>query len=218
MSLFTKLLLVLFASTLLLTSCNAKSFDNHLNEAQKKTLRISLLDGACSATVVGYNTILTATHCLSSKHPFVDINGSPTVIVKHEWDSNDHSLLRVAYRFDKSAIACFSKELKISDKVFIIGNPGDLTNIYREGYFSGINFGTQMFMLQIWPGDSGSAIFNMENQIVGVVSSTLVFSDSKDARRGTFQITSAKVFNFTPEQLKSVGIADKCAKNIPTGN
>ena len=60
--------------------------------------------------------------------------------------------------------------------MYILGNPGDLRDMFRHGLVAGhkvfpdIGFDATLYDLNGYFGDSGSGIFNDQGQLVGVVS------------------------------------------------
>jgi hypothetical protein len=65
-------------------------------------LRLDLANGVCSATAVGPDVVLTATHCMDGNR-ITAINGKAAYALKRIDDGKDHSLVRVSVRFKKWA-------------------------------------------------------------------------------------------------------------------
>ena len=134
----------------------------------------------CSATSIGPHALLTASHC---ERPdwLVTVDGEKGVpIVKVLRDGDDHSILFLepkAIRFPYTA-RFVNRPLVVGEFVFIWGNPGDsgvqFVEILRTGKFVAQNVFktriTDVFDLACEHGDSGSAIFDTNGNIVGILS------------------------------------------------
>jgi hypothetical protein len=134
----------------------------------------------CSATAIGPHALLTASHC-EKPDGFVTVDGEKGVpIVKVIRDGDDHSILFLepkSVRFLYTA-RFVNRPLKVGEFVFIWGNPGDsgvqFVAILRTGKFEAQNIFknriTDVFDLACEHGDSGSAIFDINGNIVDVLS------------------------------------------------
>ena len=84
----------------------------------------------------------------------------------------------------------------------MIGNPGDWLDQYRHGYVAGAAYVRDKlatsYDLRIFPGDSGSGIFNENNQLVGVIS--FIYAMSNDASMLT--MAGSWPLAFTAEQWR----------------
>jgi hypothetical protein len=127
----------------------------------------------CSATAIGPHALLTATHCdLGSALVTID-DGVPTAIISRTNDRDDHTIYFVAATFPAWAHLSTSRP-NIGDEVWLRGNPDGLNQLVRRGILSGyvvnVDEIVQMFDINGWQGDSGSAIFNSSGEIIAVVS------------------------------------------------
>lgn len=143
------------------------SFRLDIQESKEKS------PGHCSATAVGPNQLLTAEHCISPTAVY-SIPGSGVLAVKSILhDGADHVLLEVDKKFDVWAQINLVQP-ETGSHVYIWGNPGDLSDVYREGTISGVveEAGKVVVLVDIngYFGDSGSGVFNEKGEVVGVIS------------------------------------------------
>jgi hypothetical protein len=136
--------------------------------------------GGCSATSIGPHALLTASHC-ERPDGFVTVDGEKNIpIVKVLRDGDDHSILFLdtkAVRFPYTAKFVY-RPLRTGEFVFIWGNPGDtgvqFVSVLRTGKYVAENVFkgriTDVFDLAAQHGDSGSAIFDINGNIVDVLS------------------------------------------------
>lgn len=145
-------------------------------------------NSVCSATAIGPQAILTATHCEKATDVlFVSGLKDSLTIVGHIRDDADHTI----YLVDGFVFANYVKVSlatpEVSDEIFTWGNPGELNNIYQRGFVAGYKrdnsleaaFGggqqpKLLFTVQAFPGTSGSGIFNAEGVLVAVESEAYV--------------------------------------------
>jgi len=144
--------------------------------------------------------LLTAQHCrLDSNDLIVDGDAKPTKILSETSDGNDHILLIVDKTFSQFA-PINQRKLIHGEEVHEWGNPLDEKDVYRVGTFdkqevewrTGLMMPLDQYILPVFPGDSGSAIFDKNGQIVGVVTA------SHGAREFSLPLA------FTAEQLKNI--------------
>lgn len=128
--------------------------------------------GHCSATAVGPHTILTAKHCTSPDVTY-SIPSGELKIKSITDDGSDHVLMDVDKTFDVWAQISLTQP-ETGAHVYIWGNPGDLSDVYREGTISGVveEDGKVVILVDIngFFGDSGSGVFNEKGEVVGVIS------------------------------------------------
>lgn len=148
--------------------------------------------GTCSATAIGPNKLLSATHCFEDGIPLVRAGGEPVAVTGRVDDGNDHTILTVTVTFKRWAR--MGGLPTRGERVRIWGNPAGMRDLYREGYLSGWHDGWLMYEMPVDRGDSGAAIFNGRGLIVGMVSIV--------ARPGQFlTLCGGKPFKFTKEQM-----------------
>jgi len=142
-----------------------------VDKIHKVAVHLTMDNGSCSGTVVGKNTILTATHCLADARSLA-IDGIPVVVYKAYDDKHDHLLLVTSLSFRDAALR--GPEAKQGDSVYVIGNPGELVDIYRQGTVAGYKEFPEapatLYDINGYFGDSGAGIFNHEGQLIGVIS------------------------------------------------
>lgn len=169
------------------SACSWPASGEVWNRVHAATLTLGVPGGSCSGTAVGHYTILTAAHC------FYGANGiavKPASITANDrackvWgmvdDGNDHVLLTTDCEFTHRAR--IGRKPHVGQQVFIWGSPLWLERQLRVGRMTGYGFlpggGDEnavlaqefaYFDLASTYGDSGSAIFNMAGEIVGVLS------------------------------------------------
>jgi len=94
---------------------------------------------------------------------------------------------------------------KPGDFIFLWGQPAFLNFLYREGHVAGYDekegVVTTIYDLNGFYGDSGSGIFNLSGQVVGVTSYAVVinYNDTQ------FKLMGSIPFKFTAEQYREVG-------------
>lgn len=156
----------------------------------------------CSATAVGPHAILTATHCeLGTDTLYIEGQKNPAHIEGHIRDEHDHTILLLSgITFPSFAQIDISNDERQGEDVFVFGNPGNWSDIYRRGYVSGtIDDGeiTQvLFDLTAWHGDSGAAIFDSNGRIVAVLTGI----DKQEAATGGSSIQMVFAFTFAFHQ------------------
>jgi hypothetical protein len=134
----------------------------------------------CSATAIGPHTLLTASHC-ERPDDYLTVDGVKNIpIVKVLRDGDDHSIIFLSeksIRFSDTA-KFVNRPLNRGEWVFIWGNPGgsgfQFVGVLRVGRFVAQNIFRErivdVFDLASEHGDSGSAIFDINGNIVDVLS------------------------------------------------
>lgn len=169
-----------------------------VTQAHKTTHKIKMSEvmggtvGSCSATAIGPHAILTAAHC-SSASAVITIDDHDADVMATMGDGLDHMIiLERGVTFTYFADVDTARPV-IADDVFVFGNPGSFSDMYRKGVVAGFekpeapetalqallyskpksgNEGVQTTYYDFngFFGDSGSAIFNDTGKIVGVTS------------------------------------------------
>lgn len=198
-SLFSVLLLV----TLLIVAASGTTTapavqDSPLVRAHKSAHKLGLLQvgegfvGHCSGTAIAAHAILTATHC-STASSVIEIDGEDADVYGTMGDGLDHTIIFVGKTFTSYVNVAQNTRLQAADAVFVFGNPGAFTDLYRSGYVAGFmkpeppqsaleallagrqhpgndNVRITLYDLNGFFGDSGSALFNTSGEVVGVTS------------------------------------------------
>jgi len=189
---------------------------------------LSLPDGDCSATVIGPQAILTATHCeAASDDLFVGGLKNPLKIVGRIRDDNDHTIFLVdGFRFANFVPVALKDTLEASEDVFTWGAPGELDNIFQRGYVAGRSRDTSMaaqfgegnpdlvlFSFQAYPGTSGSGIFNESGALIAVVSQCYVNQTKREDITVSLAFAGAYALAFTQADIdKAVAFSTEAKK------
>jgi hypothetical protein len=205
---------------LLVSAVPLPAHNDVLTRAHKTTHQIELVtvgeDVSCSATAIGPHALLTASHCELPTDE-MEIDGEDAKILALSRDKFDHTIYLTDVSFKD--YATFSKDpLEVGDNVFIIGNPGELTDIYRQGYLAGVRHSNPfmlalgveepdvfLFDLNGWEGDSGSGIFNEKGELVGVVSVMAIqHLGSEDSKKSSvfMKFMGSWGLKFTEKQIE----------------
>ena len=150
----------------------------------------------CSATAIGPHTLLTAEHCyLPNETLYLD---SPVEDVKSGvafafhptaadfiFDHEDHMLIDVPGAHFAVYIPLKNfRTPRQGEHYYLFGNPGGITDQYREGYVTGkttisaaekgdIDAKSDALYMLVGPivgGDSGSSIYAKNGQLIGIVT------------------------------------------------
>jgi len=162
----------------------------------------------CSATAIGPQTLLTASHCECPSDTII-IDLVPHQILASVRDSFDHTLFMVDEKFTSWATLS-NDEMQAGDDVFIFGNPSEFVDLFRKGYvssypdrlYAGGAEANEIYLdFNGFPGDSGAGIFNASGELVGVVS----FGKMEKADVGgwpTFKIMGAYPLQFPAKEVE----------------
>lgn len=166
----------------------------------------------CSATAYGPHALLTASHC-ELPTSVIEVDGKTMLIKGVMRDGFDHTILLVDGEF-KNYAEIATTPLQTGDDIFVIGNPGMLTDVLRKGYVAKapvaapnvaaiIFFGPQalacFFDFNGFFGDSGAAVFNSNGEIAGVISQILAQQNTPGGPQ--MNLMSGYPLKFTPIQL-----------------
>ena len=172
----------------------------------------------CSATAIGPHALLTASHCEEPVES-LSVDGKTAKILSLSRDGFDHTIYWLDITF--TDYAKFSaEESQVGDDIFIFGNPGSNSDLFRKGYVSNIPgikapakdlftaiFGGSsrpspiVYDLNGWMGDSGAAIFNSTGEIVGVVSVAMIDNSDKEGWPA-FKVQCGFPIKFSEDVLK----------------
>lgn len=180
-------MLKLYVQTIALLMVFGVAVASPPENAHRATLKIDTGIGTCSATMVGPHTLLTADHCVSNDGlRKLDIGGQAVDVLSVVSDGKDHVLIRLDTTF-KTWVLVRRAPMRQGDGVHLFGNPGDLLDVYRRGYFSGwdeLELTEPDNPMKPWPqrgmlfdvpvgaGDSGSGVFDDRGLLVTALSGT----------------------------------------------
>lgn len=155
------LILIMFVC---ITSC--ASFESVV----RSTGRIEYGQSICSGVYVSPNLFLTAEHCFDGEVPSkVVIAGEHRKVLAISFDKTDHALLLVD-KPSKYYSPVSKYKPRPSDKIFYVGNPAGIDQLYRQGYVVGISDGDILLDVRGWKGDSGAGIFNSSGYLIGTMN------------------------------------------------
>lgn len=161
----------------------------------------------CNSTSIGPHSILTATHCIKNEDDAtiaIDSKSRNVSVIQKIQDKQDHVILVLGYTF-KNWASISTQPIILGQKVFIAGAPGDFDPLYRVGVYSGwtrLDAHTVMMLFQIpiFYGDSGSAIFNQQGQIITTVTCNASLVGDHDY----VGFACANPLAFTKQQLEQI--------------
>lgn len=74
-------------------------------------------------------------------------------------------------------VKSFSNNVSVADDIYSIGNPFAFAKLFTHGYVSGYNDQYLVLNMPVYPGMSGSPVFNCKGDVIGVV-----FAHHKDGQ------------------------------------
>jgi V8-like Glu-specific endopeptidase len=147
---------------------------------------------SCSATAVAPHTLLTAAHCMIGTD-VLNVDGKNTAILATIYDGQDHELIVVDAEF-KFFLPIEQRPPYAGEHVRCFGFPGGrLEMVPRDGRFDVIDDELFVFVLPVYPGDSGAGILSDGNTVIAVVS-----LGDKRANAAAFPLS------FTSDQLAHI--------------
>lgn len=192
---------VLALAFFLLAGCSGCASFPHDWDIEKSALSLEFQNGWCSGTAVGRHTVLTATHCMAGGE-LVKINGKPVKATGREDDGNDHTLLVVDRKF--SRWSSMGRKPVRTQRVRVIGSPGGMEDVYREGYVARVRDDEVWLILPGFGGDSGSALFDDGGRIIAVLSGARTWVDYRTG--AVFTVIVAMPVKFSAAQWKAAGV------------
>jgi hypothetical protein len=191
--------------------------------------------GSCSAVAVGPHALLTAGHC-GTISAVITVDDKDADVLGTLGDGLDHLIILLGGVSFTDYADVASVNLQQGDEVYVFGNPGPFTDVFRKGYVSTLrqkendpdrpvdvllkfkthegNEDVQItyYDLNGFFGDSGSALFNAEGQVVAITSFIsggmsesgfgLKFMGSYEIRLSKEMLKMARDFN-PPEKPKA---------------
>jgi V8-like Glu-specific endopeptidase len=140
---------------------------------------------------------LSASHCFHFGDT-LRLWHQPLRILRELTDGNDHTIVIVDRTFPVWAGTAHMP--KVGANIHMLGNPGDLTDLYRHGYIAGMEYTggklADIYQLPIYLGDSGSGIFDNDGNLIAVVS--FIYTMSSEA--GALSLCGSYPLMFTGQQ------------------
>lgn len=185
--------LTLLALLMLCAGCGCASLE--YPDPSQTSVRIETGDKVCSATSVGAHSLLTARHCLSGDSGLLTIDGQDSTWNLIAEDDKDHVLIRVSLK--QKSVAKVGPRPARGAKLVKYGNPMGLKGLVIYGRVAGyMADGTLLADMTGYRGDSGSALYDEQGRVVGVVSAI--------GGRDAFYLVAAFPLNFKPEDWARV--------------
>jgi S1-C subfamily serine protease len=180
-------------SLLLLVACSQapKPFD-FAKQIDETSVEVTIMaGGSCSGTIIDDHTVLTAGHCSNFgdwKDFTVNVQGKELIARLRKFDKDkDLAVLDVPGVKFKHWVKIAEHEPTLADDVWCVGNPGGkLPDTITKGIVSfvnriskdlGLNNKRNQMDCAIHLGNSGGGIFNSKGELIGVVSSGMMFRD-----------------------------------------
>lgn len=172
----------------------------------------SVRSGLCTGTAVGPHALLTALHCDEGQSDTVslDLAVRKYKIIGHIYDGQDH----IIYHLDGPA---FTQFVTIKEREAVLGEAvtsyGDGEGEYPQHSYYGkvvvdenggdtseidIAAGAHVFTLPAVPGDSGSAVYGKDGDIVALVT----YGDKNEQTDKSQAVGFALAF--TPQELEEI--------------
>lgn len=176
----------------------------------------------CAGTVVAPHVIITSQHCFDGAIPL--INGQATTVTKiaDDGDARGEAVLLSVPDIAFKHIAPIAKKLRADygEDVFMWGQPIGFDWTLRKGYRAGM-WDKQVFNDNVKPqhayhsyvmeainGDSGSPIFNMKGELIGLVTAKRTWAEywpNGDLAK-TYSLTFSAPIMFTKKQWRAAGV------------
>jgi hypothetical protein len=161
-------------------------------------MRNAIDGGRCTASAVGPHTLLTAAHCYVVTNE-IKVDDSIRTIESFSTDGNDHLLIQVSGTPFTALLKIDQRAPNTDESVMAIGNPGQSRSVLRFGTLlhSGEDGRThQIYQFQMFgaPGDSGSALVDVQGRIIGIIST----GTEQNATLTSYELA------FSPAQLAAV--------------
>ena len=161
----------------------------------------------CSATAIGPHAILTASHC-ESPTDAISIRGYEDAKIHIDRiirDDRDHSIFLLSgVTFEHYTALDLDYKPVQGEQVFIFGNPGSLSDIYRDGSVAGTTFNKDTDVLLVnlngWHGDSGSGLFTASGKLIGVLAGQIAQSSDSD-KNDQIAFVACDAVLFSPAEL-----------------
>lgn len=176
------------------------------------SLQLRMEMGGCSGTLFGksHHVVLTAMHCVNLGGSLVKVNGKPVNAQVLSSDGHDHVFIHVD-QYLPGRPAKIAPMPAAGTEIYVWGNPADMSYVLRVGHVAGkyVLEGIHYELLDIntWHGDSGSAFFDADGNIVAVNEGLRYDQDAVDeyGKRASWSIAIAQPLAFTPQQLREAG-------------
>lgn len=199
----------------------ALSGDEQVQEL-RKTVALVHIDGRADGSRgqfsgTGFNIaadglVVTNRHIVEGAASIrVSFTGRGTFVARdwHIFEHADLALIEIdAHSLPVATIA--SARPQLGDEVLVIGNPLQFARIANKGLYIGANpnigRATPFLVVQamIYPGNSGSPLFNEQGEVVGVIFATLRNRDPAEVKGLAVDVAELKIFLEELEELEEV--------------
>lgn len=167
---------------------------------------------SCTATAVGDQALLTAEHCTEGAEPTIKIDLSPVIYTVDAGvsDGRDHVILHIKGAHFKNVVNVVERPARMGERLHMYGNGGNdypshalhgtvISDDY-EGDLSDIDntVDTACYSLHVIGGDSGSAVYGDDGDIVGLISY------GRGEHDEPYDFSTGFALNFSPEVIEMV--------------
>lgn len=174
----------------------------------------------CSATAIGPHALLTASHCEKPTN-YILVDGVRYMVSSIVRDDNDHTI----YFLQGPEFAAYANvsqaSARVGQDIYIIGAPGNFGKLFRRGTVAGF-VGPKADSLEAlfaaavgggdpkqaviydyngFFGDSGSAVFDENGRIIGIISS-LYEEEENSPEKERFRVMEGWPLRFSADQLQ----------------
>lgn len=161
--------------------------------------------GRCSSTAIGPHALLTAEHCDDANADTMKIDGVEVHIDGRVKDGEDH----IIYLYDHVKFDHWSEvvpfDFNVPLNVYMWGDASGYTGLFRRGTISNIfNYQGEVLVLidlNVYYGDSGSALFNEYGQIILVFNDLLQDGHISHGQFVALKLAACKPLAFSQDEL-----------------
>lgn len=206
-----KFIKVALASLLFVSTVACSQNRNVLEHVHASTYHIeqetTVEQRICSATAIAPHALLTDTHCeLGSDILNIEGIDEPIQILSRIRDKNDHTIFIVNASFSDYIPITLNPNFYQGQEIFIFGNPGQFSDVFRKGTISGTNTGLNtpnqiLVDINVYSGDSGSGVFTDDGELVLTINEVGVLKSDEDM---SFKIEASFPITFDQKDLDAL--------------